>query len=180
MFFNVNRRKNRRDFSSCQDRGGQPKEPQPNERQSVGNQDRWLARSGFGPSRGLSGRAATANRKRENAPAAGYRCRLVTGRGLSLRFYRVQKENPPFVPSAIIFPASGFIGPYPLASGPVFVSCKPRPPRGVSPVATGDQRRCLWNPPPFEKGGPKLYLARLQACAFIHAEAPLQPPRSVV
>jgi len=30
--------------------------------------------------------------------------------------------------------------------------------RNVSLSAESDQRRCLWNPPPFEKGGPKLYL----------------------
>ena len=30
--------------------------------------------------------------------------------------------------------------------------------RGVSLSAESDQRRRLWNPPPFEKGGPKLYL----------------------
>ncbi|MBR5554233.1 MAG: hypothetical protein IKV98_10380, partial [Clostridia bacterium] len=29
--------------------------------------------------------------------------------------------------------------------------------RGVSLSTESDQRRRLWNPPPFEKGGPKLY-----------------------
>ena len=29
--------------------------------------------------------------------------------------------------------------------------------KSVSPVATGDQRRRLWKPPPFGKGGRKLY-----------------------
>ncbi|MBR5553100.1 MAG: hypothetical protein IKV98_04545, partial [Clostridia bacterium] len=28
---------------------------------------------------------------------------------------------------------------------------------GISLSAESDQRRRLWNPPPFEKGGPKLY-----------------------
>ena len=27
---------------------------------------------------------------------------------------------------------------------------------GISPSAEGDQRLCLWKPPPFEKGGRKL------------------------
>ena len=36
---------------------------------------------------------------------------------------------------------------------------------GISPVATGDQGAAL-DLPPFEKGGPKLSLARLNPCAL--------------
>ena len=35
---------------------------------------------------------------------------------------------------------------------------------GVSPSAEGDQRLCLWTPPPFGKGGRKLWMARLTGC----------------
>jgi hypothetical protein len=40
-----------------------------------------------------------------------------------------------------------------LATSPALLGAK----RGVSLSAESDQRRRLWNPPPFEKGGPKLY-----------------------
>ena len=67
------------------------------------------------------------------------------------------KDPPPFCPGcrprhgAQGFQLSFFLSKRKLAKE----KCALR--KSVSPVATGDQRLCLWKPPPFGKGGPKLY-----------------------
>ena len=50
-------------------------------------------------------------------------------------------------------PGEGF----PLALRAIHPSCAIGRKRNVSLSAESDQRRRLWKPPPFEKGGPKLY-----------------------
>lgn len=49
---------------------------------------------------------------------------------------------------------------------------------GVSPAAACAQRLCLWKPPPFEKGGRKLFFAKA-GCREVETKVPTQPIREL-